>query len=204
MELNRFSTRNFGEISNVDASNPLKVLVVFQEFSKAVILDASLGQNSSFDISFPNIPFVKLICSSRENGFWIFDPIEKRLKRISEQLTILEEGTPIRQITEEAIVPSQIFDSGNWLVINTTDFGFLVFDRFGTFYKTIRPSINGNVQVNGNEILFKEKDKMVLIDIKSGITRHFVLPENEVSDECRVEGSRIFLRKKNSLKIYSY
>lgn len=204
LELNRYSTRDYGLISHVDASNPLKILVVFQEFSMAVVLDASLGQNSTFDLTSTTMPFVKLLCSSRESGYWYFDPVEKRLKKISDQLIVTREGTPMRQISEEPLEPSQIFDSGNWLIMNVPEYGFLVFDRFGTYYKTIPVTTRHSVQANGDDILFKENEQMTLIDIKTGITRSFVLPENDPSDECRVEGSHIFLRKNNVLKIYSY
>ncbi len=204
VELNRFSTRDFGEISHIDATNPLKILVVFQEFSKALILDASLGRNSIIDFTSSNMPFVKLICISRENGFWIFDPVDKRIKRVSDQLDVVGEGTPLRQITEDPLEPNQLIDSGNWLIMNVPDYGILVFDRFGTYFKTIRPPSTTLVQANGDDILFKEDTQMTQIAVKSTILKHFIIPENMPEDECRVEGSRIFLRKNNDLKIYSY
>lgn len=204
MELARFSTRDFGDISHVDASNPQKILVVFSDFSKAVILDASLGRNASFDLTFDGIQLVKAICSSRESGYWYFDPAEKRLKKIDDQLNVTIEGTTLRQVTDEPVEPTILYDSGNWLIMNAPDFGFLIFDRFGTYFKTIKPSGSGDFQAINDEILFKENDKMCSVNIKTGVHKHFILPENEAADICRVEGQRIFLLQKNILKIYSF
>lgn len=204
IEISRFSTREFGDISSVDASNPMKVMVVFSDFSKVMILDASLGKNSSLDLSYPGFQLVKIICSSRESGYWIFDPIDKRLKKITDQLEISGEGTQLRQITEEPLTPLYLFDSGKWLIMSVPEYGFLVFDRFGTYYKTFKSPNKSVFQANGDEILFKENNKMCLINIKSGITQYFILPENDPEDQCRVEGKQIFLMRKNSLKIFSY
>ncbi|HMT29139.1 MAG TPA: hypothetical protein PKD91_07665, partial [Bacteroidia bacterium] len=204
VEIARYSSREFGDITSVDASNSLKILVVFADFSKAVILDASLGQNTSLDLTANGLQLVKLICSSRETGYWVYDPVDKRLKRINDHLDIAVEGTPLRQITDESLTPQYLFDSGNWLIMNVPGYGFLIFDRFGTYYKTIKPGINTMFQANGHEILYKEMDHMVQINIQTGVTRNFLLPVNNPEDECRVEGKRIFLLKKNALKIYSY
>jgi len=204
MELARFSTREIGDISHVDASNPQKILVVFSDFSKAVILDAFLGRSASFDLTFDGIQLVKVICSSRESGFWYFDPAEKKLKKIDDQLNVTIEGTPLRQVTDEPVDPSLLYDSGNWLIMNAPDYGFLIYDRFGTYFKSLKPSGQGAFQAINDEILFKENDKMCSLNIKTGVHKHFILPENEANDTCRVEGQRIFLLQKNILKIFSF
>lgn len=204
MELARFSTREFGDISHVDASNPQKILVIFSDFAKAVILDASLGRNASFDLTFDGIQLVKVICGSRESGYWYFDPAEKRLKKIDDQLNVTIEGTALRQVTDEPVEPSLLYDSGKWLIMNAPEYGFLIYDRFGTYFKTLSPSGPGSFQAINDEILFKEGEKMCSLNIKTGVHKHFILPENEANDACRVEGQRIFLLQKNILKIFSF
>ncbi len=204
LELARFSTREIGDISHVDASNPQKILVVFSDFSKAVILDASLGRSVSFDLTFDGIQLIEVLCSSRESGYWYFDPAEKRLKKIDDQLNVTIDGTPLRQVTDEPVEPTLLYDSGNWLIMNDPGYGFLIFDRFGTYFKTIKPSGTGSFQAINDEILFKEEDKMCSINIKTGVRKNFILPENETNDACRVQGQRIFLLQKNILKIFSF
>lgn len=204
IETGRFSTREFGDITHIDATNPMKVLVVYADFSKAIVLDASLGKNAVIDLSFLNVQPVKVICSSRENGYWLYDPVDTRLERITDQLEVAIEGTPFRQISTEQIAPLYLYDSGNWLIMSASNFGFLIFDRFGTYYKTIDQLSDARFQANGDEILFKDQEKMTQLNIKKGITQNFLLPENDPEDQCRVEGKHIFLKRKNILKIFSY
>ena len=200
----RYSTREFGDITYVDATNPLKILVLFREFSKAVILDASLAPSSEFNLSFPGIPYINVICSSREEGYWIADPVAKQLRKINDQLSVVADGTPYRQVTVSEIEVLYMVDSGNWLVMVAKGYGALIFDRFGTYYKTYSMVPDVPIQANGDEILYKENNGMVKIDIRTGKVSNFLLPENHIDDAGRVEGNRIFLKTLNSLKIYSY
>ena len=203
-EIARFSTREFGNITYLDASNPLKVVAIFKEFSKAIILDASLAEQARIELSFPGIPFVNVICSSREQGYWIVDPVAKQIKKMNDQLQITQEGTPLRQITDQEMSPDFMIDSGNWLVVHADGYGLMVFDRFGTYYKTIAVQPPGIIQAAGHDILFKDKTGMVKVDIKTGKIDHFLLPDNNPDDLARVEGNRIFIKTENSIKIFTY
>lgn len=204
IETARYSSREFGDITYVDATNSLKVLVVFKDFSKAVVLDASLAPQATVDLSFPDIPFVNVICTSRESGFWIVDPVAKQIRKINDQLTIVQEGTPFRQISVNEMEANYMTDSGDWLIVNATGYGLLVFDRFGTYFKTIPDIYDVLFQASGDDLLFKASNGMMKQDIRTGKTDHFLLPENNLTDLCRVEGNRIFLKSQNTLKIYSY
>lgn len=199
-----YSSREYGDISYVDATNPMKVLVVFNEFSKAIVLDNSMSANISFNLMMPGIPHISLICTSRDAGYWIFDPQAKQLKKLNEQFTVTIEGTNLRQVTDSDVVPQRILDSGNWVILFAENYGYLIFDRYGTYYKTIKTNASGDFQVSNDEIVYKEGDKMIMTDIKTGRVRSFLLPENSPGDKCRVESKRIYIQQLNSLKIYSF
>jgi hypothetical protein len=199
-----YSTRDYGNIGYIDASDPLKVLVVFPEFSKAVILDAAMSANSNIELSLPEIPNIRLICTSRQQGFWIFDEYSNRLKKLDEQLTVIAEGTDLRQITPGKILPDMLVESGDWVFLNAPGYGVLVFDRYGTYFKTLQPDVQSFLQVHGNEILYKEGIRMVRFNILTSEKNYFVLPENFPQDEVRIEAHRIFIRKDDRLEIYDY
>lgn len=199
-----YSSREFGDISFVDATNPMKVLVVYQEFSKAVILDNSMSANSSFNLRLEGTPTISLICTSRDIGFWIFDPQAKQLKKVNDQFSVIAEGTNLRQVTDTDLKPERILDSGNWVILFAAGYGYMVFDRYGTYYKTIRTESGGDFQVSNDELIFKEGDKMRITDIKTGKVQMFLLPQNNSEDRCRVESKRIYIQQVNALKIYSY
>ncbi len=83
-------------------------------------------------------------------------------------------------------------------------YGVLIFDRFGTYFKTIPGIPVTRIQASGHELLYKENTGMVKMDLRTGATDKFLLPENGEGDYSRVEGNRIFLKTQNLLKIYTY
>jgi len=199
-----YSSREYGDISYIDATNPMKLLVVFEKFSKAVILDNSMSANTTFNLSLEGIPVISLICTARDGGFWIFDPLSKQLKKINDQMVVTAEGTNLRQVTDIDLIPRRILDTGNWIIMYAADYGFLIFDRYGTYYKTIKSTTANDFQVSSDEIIFKEDREMKFTEIQTGKTRTFILPENTSNDACRVESKRIYVKQLNTLKIYSY
>lgn len=200
-----YSNREFGEITHLDASNPMKILAVFGTFSKAVILDVSLSANIMVDLSILGSPDQQVICLSKEQGFWIYDRNEMVIKRLNETLSVILEGTSLRQVSSEPLDPIQIFDSGSWILLFINQYGVLVFDRYGTYFKTIPVTETDNIQIlNVNEFIFKDGDGMMSIDIQKGITKKFRLPLNDPADNVRVEAGHIFIHNGDILNIYSY
>jgi hypothetical protein len=200
-----YSNRELGEITFLDASNPMKILVVFGTFSRALILDASLSANFTLDLSLSGTPDQQIICLSKEEGFWIYDRNEMLIRKLSETLSVVAEGTSLRQVSRDPLEPSKIFDTGSWILLFISQYGVVVFDRFGTYFKTIPATETDEIQVlNNNEFIYKEGDEMMSVDIQKGITKRFRLPGNEPADKVRVESGHIFIHNGDVLNIFGY
>jgi hypothetical protein len=72
--LYKYSNKNFGNIDFVDASNMLRLLVFYKNFSQIVFLDNTLSLNGE-SVSLDKIGFqqTQLVCSSHNNGLWLYD-----------------------------------------------------------------------------------------------------------------------------------
>ena len=205
IEVNRYSRRDYGDIGYVDALNPMKVLVVYPEFSRAIVLDAALSQQTDIQLSFPGIPFVKLICLSRESGFWFYDPMGRKLIKMDDQHNFIAEGTPLIQVSDQELDPSYLSDSGDWLVLYVPGYGILIFDRYGTYFKTIRETESlKNIRAFGNEIVWQNSNGMTRQNIKTGASSSMTLPPDQPESDCRVEGNKMYIRTGDVLKIYSF
>jgi hypothetical protein len=207
LETNKYSRRDYGDIGYVDALNPMKVLVVYPEFSRAVVLDASLSQQSDIHLSFQGIPYVRLVCLSRESGFWFYDPMGRKLIHMNDQLDFIAEGTPLYQVSDHKIEqePTFLSDSGDWLILYIPGHGILVFDRYGTYFKTIREEgVLKNIRAFGNDVIWQHQSGMTRYNIKTGASSSMTLPPDLPDIDCRVEGNRMYIRSGDVLKIYSF
>ncbi len=125
-----YSNNNFGNISIVDVSNPLQILVYYNLYNYVQLLSNNLTPLSP-PISLDEIGFTKVsaICSSEKGGIWIYDEIKKKLVFINSKLEIVFYGTQIPILSN--II--KMFESNGKVYIGTYNMGLYIFDSNGNF-----------------------------------------------------------------------
>jgi hypothetical protein len=148
-----FSNKRYGKIDDIDVSNPLKILVYYKDFQQVLFLDNQLTPTSNL-ISLETIGYEQaaLVCSSINNSFWLYDKQNNELLRFDADLKTLVKTGNLKRILDIDIRPNYMREHNNYLYLNCPQEGILVFDIYGTFYKTIPIKnlkefniINGNV-----------------------------------------------------------
>lgn len=129
------NVRKFGKVHSIDVSNPLRVLLYYKDFSSIVILDRLLNVRSSIDLRQNNLLQVGTIGLSYDNNTWVFDEYDHKLKKISDQGSVLMETPDFRVLFDHTVSPSQIIDQNNQVYIYDPVNGLFVFDHYGTFKK---------------------------------------------------------------------
>src|SRR5690606_8719643 len=109
--------KRFGQASLIDVSNPLKVLLYYENFSSIVMLDRFLNVRNSIDLRKQNIFQVKAIGQSYDNKIWLYDEVNNRLKKIDEDGKLLLETPDFRQLFDEAPSPQYIFDKDQFVYL---------------------------------------------------------------------------------------
>ena len=135
--LKRYSNKRLGAISAFDCTNPLKILVYYKDFQQLVFLDDQLTANSEV-ISLEDLGYEQtdLICTSANNSFWIYSKQNNELVRFNAQLQPIVKTGNLKPVLQVDLTPNMIKESNGYLYMNCPDEGVLVFDIYGTFYKT--------------------------------------------------------------------
>ncbi|WP_207495189.1 hypothetical protein [Aridibaculum aurantiacum] len=123
--------RRYGKISSVDATNPLKVLVFFKDFSTIAVLDRQLSVRKTIDLRRQNILQVKAVTTSYDNNIWLYDEMEAKLKKLDDNGRVMLESVDMRQVFDVAPSPEALFDRDGFLYMYDTTKGLLVFDYYG-------------------------------------------------------------------------
>src|ERR1700740_422215 len=85
--LKKFSNKKAGKIFSIDASNALRILVFYKDQSQVLILDSQLTQNGDvIDLLNMNLEQSDLICSSFNNGMWLYNRQNAELVRLDNNL----------------------------------------------------------------------------------------------------------------------
>jgi hypothetical protein len=136
--LYKYSNKNLGKISSVDASNMLRILVYYKDFSQVVFLDNTLsltGEPVSFDKL--GYPAVSLACAAHNNGMWIFDEQNSAIVLLGSDYEKTQKTENLSTLLNMSIQPVEMLEYDNRVYLNDTAHGILVFDIYGTYYKTI-------------------------------------------------------------------
>ena len=155
----KFSTKRYGKIDFVDAMNPLKILVYYKDFQQIMFLDDQLTETSSM-ISIETLGYeqTSVVCSSTNNSFWLYDKQNNELLRFNSELKALVKTGNLKRILDIDIKPNFMQEHNNYIYLNCPSEGILVFDIYGTFYKTIplKKLLEFNV-VNGDLFYYENK-----------------------------------------------
>ena len=155
--------RRYGKIHAIDASNPLKVLVFYKEFSTIVVLDRLLNVRNTIDLRKQNMLQVSAVTSSYDNNIWLFDELESKLKKIDDNGRVINESVDLRQAMDKAPVPQSLFDRDGMLYLYDSTKGLMVFDYYGALKQTHTLPVIHDLQVlDKNKVTGRSGNKIIL------------------------------------------
>lgn len=195
--------KKYGNPSYIDVSNPLKILVYYKNFSTIVALDRFLVFRNTINLRNKNIFSVNAVATSYDNNFWLFDEQDYKIKKINEQGETLLESSDVRQLTEEAPVPSVIIDCDNQLFVYDAGKGFYLFDYYGAFKNSLPFKNWQNIAVSKNIIYGFIGNELLTYQINSLQLKKYSFPES-VSDFISIKAinGKLYVLKKRELQIY--
>lgn len=135
--------RKYGKLFSIDATNPLKILLYYKNFSTIVVMDRFLNIRNTINLQQQNIFKAKAIAASYDNNIWVFDEGDATLKKIDDNGDVLMTTTDFRNLFDSIPSPSQIVDRDKFVYLYDSSKGFYTFDYYGGFKNRI-PFLNWN------------------------------------------------------------
>jgi hypothetical protein len=197
--------RKFGQLSYIDASNPLKILVYYKDFATVVILDRFLNIRNTIDLRKQSIFSAKAVAQSYDNKIWLYDELDNKLKKIDEDGKLLLETPDLRLLFDKPPSPQMIFDHDKFVYVYDSSQGVFVFDYYGAFKNKILITGWQNLKVSGNYIFGSNDDILHRYEISTFRLDEWKMPK--VITESRsfnFTASGLYALKKDGIEIYSY
>ena len=202
--LSTFSKKDFGNITSLDARDPLRILVFYKSFAELRILDTKLVEQSSIDLRTLELRDPLLICSADVQGFWVYDNSTSRITKYNAQLQAVSISNDLNKTVNEKITAMKLMESDNWLVMQNEN-DALIFDKLGNFFKpVVIPAGVTQLQMMRDNLVLFNAGKMTSLDLRKGDTTEMDLPAN--CEHCKyfVSASHLYVLAKNKLKAFSF
>ncbi len=198
-----YSNKDLGKITYVDVSDPLKILVFYKDFGQIVFLDNTLSiKGDVLLLEMYELEQSTLACSSYENAFWVYEPNMYKLTRVDKNFQIRQQSGNITQLIGEEISPNYLTESNNFIYLNDPKIGILVFDKYGTYSKTIPFKGLTSFQITGNRLFYTEASLIKTYNLKTLDETTTKLPE-EKALSVNVWQNKLYILNNKEVNIYS-
>ncbi|TND07892.1 MAG: hypothetical protein FD123_2882 [Bacteroidetes bacterium] len=197
-----FSDKTAGEISSVDATNLLRIVLFYRNFSQVAFLDNTMSLNGS-PVRLQDLGFAQatLVCNSYDNALWLYDQQNFELVRLQNNLQVSHRTGNLAQQLNVELQPAFLLESGNRLFLNNPSTGILVFDVFGTYYKTIPVKGLKNFQVNGDVIFYFANGGLNSYHLGTQEEGKLALADSTLR-AVRMEKERLYFQRDSTIEIY--
>ncbi len=194
----------YGKLSYVDAQNPWKTILFYENFSTIVLLDKYLNVLTNINLRRQNIFGVKTVASSYDNNIWLFDEQENKLKKIDDAGKVLTETVDFRLLFDSVPSPVQIIDRDGFVYLNDPNRGIYIFDYYGSFKNRLLFFNWKDITVIEKNLYGFDDKNLYSYSLGSLNLKQYPLPatfKNYTS--LKVGSHKIYFLKDNSLQVYS-
>ncbi len=206
-KLRTYSNLYSGNITFIDTHDPFKILVYYEAFGQVEFLDHSLSlASSTIDLTSLNLSLATLVCSSYQGAFWVYDPSNFELVRVTQGLEIGERSGNLQQVTGFTPQPNYMLERDNFIYLNDPGRGILIFDKYGSYFKTVPVVGLTSFQVFNNKLIFVEGDQISIYNTKLNEVSTTSLPTGDalsVSVCLSLDPQRLYLLMKEKLVFYN-
>jgi len=192
-----------GNISSIDATNPMEIYVFYKELNRVIFLDNNLAYRGEIDLSKNNITQASAIARSYDNGIWVFDNGDLQLKKLDKEGKVFQSSANIKQFTNVDFNPKYIIENTQNVIISD-DSICLVFDVFASFVKTFYFKNLKSLQFT-NHFLYETQDSLIhILDFRLGLKKVFILNKTALNFKWSyVYENKFFIYKNNTISLYN-
>lgn len=201
-----YSNKLLGKPTYIDASNPLKILVLYPDFNTVCWLSNTMSAIQALKLNqLPgnkNYLATALCAGQQDNMFWIFDALSNKLLCIDEQGNTLYASETFTDMFTNAYQPLQLLFQNNTLYVNCSGNEILVFDVFANYVSTIQVESEGYVQIIDKNIIFLKSQMLHITNTSLHTAKNFTLPLSNIL-QLQVEADKLYVRTQNNIQIFS-
>lgn len=199
-----YSESTLGEFRSLDVSDPLKLLLFYPDFGRIILLNAQLSVQSTIHLSQIGIAQATIACGSEYGGYWVFDRQDFQLKKVDLNLQTIYQSGDMLSLTGINVNPNFMIENNGFVYMNDPLNGILVFDRYGTYFKTLTIKAKKSFQIIENELLYLSHDTLKAYHLRTQAEREILLPMSSGIKCARIESRELYLLTNDSLAFYSF
>jgi len=168
-----FSHPDLTGITSVNVSDPYKIALFYKDRQKIIILDNTLNQVSSMDLSEISNTYIQLVGRSEDGDFWIFDGDNDVLLKIGHDMEIMDESYPLYQEGISGFSGTELLANSKLIILGDATGMILLFDHLGNFHRKINVESYLDLELVRNSILITRENAISIYNLEIYEENHF-------------------------------
>lgn len=201
--VNRFSENRYGNLTTIDATNPLNLLLFYRDFNTIQLLDQQLGSIGLLQLTLQGYIDISAAAMAQDNEIWIYDNSDKKLKKISKSASV---SATSEDLFQAGLVSDDPFTfircRNNWIYCLLPSQGVLVFDIFGNYYNTLAIPLEERFQVMDRVLYYFAEGTLHFYHLDSHNEGVLTFPDGLEVADARVGKGRMYLQTAEAIHIY--
>jgi hypothetical protein len=194
----------YGKLSYVEAQNPWKAILFYENFSTIVLLDKYLNVLGSINLRNQNIFMVKAVTASYDNNIWLYDEQDNKLKKIDDNGNLISESVDFRLLFDSVPSPQKIIDHDGFVYLYDPQKGIYVFDYYGSFKNKLTFLHWTDFSVIGKTIYGFDKNNLYKYTPPLPDVAKYKLPVAlQNNNSIKLANHKMYILKNQQLEIYS-
>ncbi len=195
----------YGQLTYVEAQNPWKTILYYEQYATIVLLDKYLNVIASVNLRKNNIFKVQAVTTSYDNRIWLFDEQENKLKKIDETGKVLFESADFRLFLDTVPTPNKIIDADGYVYLYDPNLGLYKFDYYGKFLSRLPLLHLKTVSISGKFVYGIDDINLYRYSQLIPVPEEFVLHEAlQHASSVKILNNKIYALKDNKLEIYGF
>ena len=195
----------YGKPDLLDVTNPLKLLLYYRDFGTLVALDRFLAPRNTIDLRRLQLFQVRTVGLAYDNDIWVFDEMESRLKKISDDGRIVSQFNDFRQIFDSVPSPDFIIDQNKYVYLYDLQKGVYIFDYYGTLKSRLPFTGWTDFTVISNTVYGRDANMLYKYEPGTLNLQQYRIPAFMGSaKKIRIAPGNIYLLRGSGIEIYSY
>lgn len=198
-----YTNNSFGNITQIDVSDPLRVILFYAAFQQIVVLNNNLSEISAYSFNQNPTVQITLVASANNNGFWVYDQINRELKKLTNAFTDdLSSGNIYQRNGFDMQAKNMISDEQHVYIDDALE-GIRIFDLYGNFIKSALLKTSGRFDVSGNLLYYFNDQKLKSFALQTFEEQEIKLPIKGPYTHVSLRFNRLVVLNEKGLTLWA-
>ncbi len=169
-----------GHITDIDVSNPDKILAFVKDFGKILIMDNTLSPLTMLDLNNSGQRDILAAGFAPDLQYWCFDGFSQKLLKIDNEGQVIISSHPLTDFRDRPISPTLVRASGQKVAVLDNSAGIFFFDDLGIFLFSLEISGIDDIHWDAGMFFYKMNDRFFRYDFMN----HESVVIKPVGEDC--------------------